>query len=230
MIGLNGIPKLSGISASSILKGALGQLESAIWDLLSVSPKWGIYQDDEVAVEVDSFMSVEHQAFADVPTYRMMGGAFASYNKISMPIAHRVVMAVGGDQAAREKFIAWLDVQREKPGVFDVVTPEKTFRSVTLTDYNINRSVQNGTAARIVAECTFLEIRDATTTLYTDGDEKADTSNAAQEADKPTEQAGFVQTVAYKAKSAVDSVKNKVSDVVGKYEKLKSGVTGLLNG
>lgn len=212
--GLNGLPSVSGISSSSILTGALGRLESAIWDLLSVSPKWGIYSNGTVAVSVDSVLSTEHAATANVPTYRMMGGAFASYNKISMPVSHRLTMAVGGNTTARETFASWLETNREAATLFDVVTPEKTYKNVTLTDYRVRREAASGTAARIVAECTFLEIRQAVTTWYTAGDDKADTTNASEAADTPTTEIGFVQTVSNTAKTATESVTAYVSSAV----------------
>ena len=224
--GLNGFPSVSGISASSIATGALGRLESAIWDLLSVSPKWGIYLDNAVAIEVDSVLSVEHRAFAQVPTYRLMSGAFASYNKISMPTGHRIVLAVGGDQTRREFFVAWLETQREAATVFDVVTPEKTFKRVTLTDYSIQRAVQNGTVSRIIAECTFAEIREAVTTYYASGEDSADTTNASDAADTPTSETGFVQTITYTAKTYMESVTAYVSGAVQNVSNTISNLTG----
>ena len=224
--GLNGFPRVSGISASSIVTGVLGRIESAIWDLLSVSPKWGIYLDNMVAIEVDSVLSVEHRAFAHVPTYRLMSGAFASYNKISMPTEHRLALSVGGDQTRREFFAAWLETQRGATTVFDVVTPEKTYRRVTLVDYSIQRSVQNGTAARIIAECTFEEIGEAVTTHYAAGEDSADTTNASDAADTPTSETGFVQTVTYKAKAAVESVTAYVSGAVENVSNTISNLTG----
>lgn len=224
--GLNGFPSVSGISASSVEMGVLGRLEAAIWDLLSVSPKWGIYLDNTLAIEVDSVLSVEHRAFAQVPTYRLMSGAFASYNKISMPTGHRIVLAVGGDQMRREFFVAWLETQREATTVFDVVTPEKTFKRVTLTDYSVQRTTQNGTVSRIIAECTFEEIREAGTTYYVAGEDAADTTNASDEADTPTSETGFVQTITYTAKTAIESVTAYVSGTVGNISNTISNIKG----
>jgi hypothetical protein len=224
--GLNGFPSVSGISVSSIATGALGRLEAAIWDLLSVSPKWGIYLDNTVAIEVDSVLSVEHRAFAQVPTYRLMSGAFASYNKISMPSGHRIVLAVGGDQTRREFFVAWLETQREAATVFDVVTPEKTYKRVTLTEYSVRRTAESGTASRIIAECTFEEIREALTTYYVAGEDTADTTNASDAADTPTSETGFVQTITYTAKTAMESVTAYVSGVVENVSNTISNITG----
>lgn len=214
MIGKNGFPSISSITTSAIKTGVLGRLESAVWDLLSLAPKWGVYIDNALAVEVDSVLSVEHRSSSRISTYRLMTGSFASFNKVSDPTTHRITMAVGGDQTRRETFLGWLEEQKENPTVFDVVTPEKTFKSVSLEDFRIQRSAENGTVSRIIAECSLVEVREVAAKQA--GQEEADTTNAENEADKPTTETGFVQTITYRAKTAWESVKAYATDTVNK--------------
>ena len=148
------------------------------------------------------------------------------FSRAREALEDRIVLAVGGDQTRREFFVAWLETQREAATVFDVVTPEKTYKRVTLTEYSVRRTAESGTASRIIAECTFEEIREAVTTYYVAGEDTADTTNASDAADTPTSETGFVQTITYTAKTAMESVTAYVSGAVQNVSNTISNITG----
>lgn len=227
MAGLSGFPNVAGISASSVVTGLLGEAESALWNILSLQPQWGIYKDGEIAIEIDSVLDASARSTAAVSDYRVMPGAFLSYNKVAMPRDFSFTLAVSGDQ--KEAFLKWVETNQENPTVFDAVFPEKTYQNVTLVECGSIREVRQGTVSRIIADCRFREIRETPVVYYKDGEQKADTSNAEDPQDLPTSGNSYVDTVVYNAKNTAESVMNKVNDVVGKYEKLKSGLSGVLN-
>ena len=78
MAGLSGFPNVAGISASSVVTGLLGEAESALWNILSLQPQWGIYKDGEIEIEIDSFLGASSRSTAAVSDYRVMPGAFSS--------------------------------------------------------------------------------------------------------------------------------------------------------
>ena len=221
-----GIPKIPNIKLDNIVTSVLGQIEAALWDILSLQPKWGIYSDGDVAVEVDSVVDMGVSGTAHAADYRLMTGAFASYNKVVMPRGYKLTLAVGGGQIEREVFLEWLDDNCQSATVFDVVMPEKVYESVTLTEYNLRREASKGTATRVIAECLFIEIRDAPVTYYKDGEEQADTQNAENPADTPTTPTSDVQSVIYNAKSTAESVVNTVTETIDNLTKIKEGING----
>lgn len=221
-----GIPKIPNIKLDNIVTSVLGHIEAALWDILSLQPKWGIYSDGDVAVEVDSVVDMGVSGTAHAADYRLMTGAFASYNKVVMPRGYKLTLAVGGGQIEREVFLEWLDDNCQSATVFDVVMPEKVYESVTLTEYNLRREASKGTATRVIAECLFIEIRDAPVTYYKDGEEQADTQNAENPADTPTTPTSYVQSVIYNAKSTAESVVNTVTETIDNLTKIKEGING----
>ena len=217
-----GIPKIPNIKLDNIVTSVLGQIEAALWDILSLQPKWGIYSNGLIAVEVDSVIDMGVRGTAHVADYRLMTGAFTSYNKVVMPRGYKLTLAVGGGQIEREIFLKWLDDNCQSATVVDVVMPEKVYESVTLTEYNLRREASKGTASRVIAECLFIEIREVPVTYYKDGEEQADTQNAENPADMPMTPTSYVDNVIYNAKNAAESVLNKVTDTVDKLTDLKN--------
>lgn len=218
--GFSGFPSVTGISPASIRTGILGQIQSGLLDIFTVQQPWGIYKDGQPVIEVDSVIDASVRAAAMVSDYRVMPGSFASYNKVTMPRDFSFKLGISGDQ--KEAFLKWVETNREGATLFDAVFPEKTYKNVTLIECSSIRDVNQGTVSRIIADCRFREVREAPTKYYKDGEEMADTQNAAEPQDLPMSKNNYVDTVVYQAKKTVESVQNTISNVVSKYDTLKA--------
>ena len=186
LIGLPSLPKLP--SGKGIFNNLLALGESKLWQLLTLEPTWGIYESGSsttLAVQVDSVQQVSITGEADVPTYRLQTGGFASYNKIPDPIEISLRISKGGTDTERQAFIDWLKTARDNPTVFDILTAEAVFLNMTLQDYKYDRTADDG-MDMVVAECSFLEIREAPDQFYDAQQGQANTQNTGDADAKPS--------------------------------------------
>ena len=184
------VPNLPGVPALARLAGANLPLPVlAFADFLGLSigpPQWGIFTlGGSPVFVVDSVVEVDISADVDVPTYPMESGAFQTYNKVQMPVASKVLMTVGGNQAKRAAFTSALETAKLSLAPYAIITPEITYPSVTITHYEFVRSATSGVSL-ITAQVWLSEIRVTATSalVNTGGTNGADSSTV-----------GTVQTV-----------------------------------
>ncbi|MCM1513235.1 MAG: hypothetical protein NC112_09050 [Oxalobacter formigenes] len=134
-------------------------------------------------VEIDSMVMLDARSDTQVSDYRLEMGGYASYNKVPQPEQINVVMTRGGRLADRTAFIEWLDKNVAETSVYNIVTPEKVFKDVTLESYEVLRESQRGGASLIEARCVFRQIRQVKAIV---SGEKATTENAQSANDVPT--------------------------------------------
>lgn len=166
LIGLPSLPKLP--SGKGIINNLLAIGQGQLWQLLTLQPIWGIYEagsSSSLAVEVDSVQQVSLKEESDVPDYRLQTGSFASYNKVPNPKEITVTITKGGSDTERQAFVTWLQTNVKQATTFDILTPDAVFQKVTLQDYTYDRTADNGMEL-IIAECQFLEIREAPEQYY----------------------------------------------------------------
>lgn len=170
--------------ASAIGISLLGAAESALWDLISYHPRWGVFSPgtNVKALEVDSVVDLATRREAQASDYRIETGSFASYNKVVRPAETPVRLSMGGAEAARAKFLQWLEDNTQQPTLFDVAMPERTLSNATLVSYAVRRDSRSGVTL-LIADCYFVEIRQVTA-QYTNS-KAADTSGAAKPGDAP---------------------------------------------
>lgn len=193
LIGLPSLPKLP--TGTGFVNSILGRGQSALWQLLTLEPVWGIYEagsSTTLAVEVDSVMEVSVSEEADVPHYRLQTNSYATYNKIAQPMEIPLRIAKGGSDEERSAFIAWLQTAARNPTVYDILTREAVFRNVTLEKYSYERTAENGEDL-VIAECQFVEVREAPEQYYNAEQGQANTQNAGDADGKPTTQLKKVQ-------------------------------------
>lgn len=193
LIGLPSLPKLSG---RGIVNSILAYGQTQLWNWLSLNPSWGIYEagsSTSEAVSVDSVIEVTVSEEADVPDYRIQTGSFASYNKVTGPVEIPLRITKSGSDTERQAFINWLQTAVRSPTVYDVMTRETVYQNVTLKEYSYERTAENG-IDRIVAECHFVEIREAPEQYYDASQGIADTSNSSNADGMPIQMEKKVQT------------------------------------
>jgi len=125
----------------------------------ALPPPWGIYLNNNIVVEPDTFLSFGYGREWDLSTYPLEKGAFETFNKVETPFRTLIRMAAGGALANRQAFLASVDAIAGTLELYDVVTPEKTYTSVNVQKLEVlNRTNSHG-AAMLVVELRLLEIR-----------------------------------------------------------------------
>lgn len=185
---ISGLPKLPKLSTKGSVLSILGNVQANLWALLTGGYAWGVFEagSETPAVDVDSVAEMSFRSESQVSDYRVATGSFATYNKVQVPFELPFILTRGGTQAEREAFLDWLKDNQEKPTLFDIVTPEKVFKNVTLSRFTFERKSDAG-AGMIVAECVFTEVREAPLLYYSTKEKAADTSEAQDAGDKPAE-------------------------------------------
>lgn len=189
-----GIPNL----LSGVVKNAptvlLAGLESKLLDLISPAPTWGVYLSGttDKAFAVDSVLELTVSRDSPTSDYRIEAGSFATYNKVQKALNVPLRLSVAGSELNRNAFLAWLEKEVSSIDTFDILTPETLYPSMTLTSYKIHRSAQRG-AAKIDADCIFVEVREVAPQFYNSGTPTTDTTNAASPDDQPSTPTAMVQ-------------------------------------
>jgi hypothetical protein len=161
---LPGVPALARVSASlqvslpsltSILLPLTAQLNDAVLG----QTVWGIFdQDGNQALFPDAFIGIDFRNDARVSNYPQEQGAFASYNKVQTPYDCRVRLAIGSDAASRTGFLDTLDAMLRGIDLYTVVSPEMSYPSATLQNYDYRRDSSNG-VTMLTVDLDFIEVR-----------------------------------------------------------------------
>lgn len=88
---------------------------------------------------------------AQVPTYPVEQGAFETYDKIQLPYSAKVTICIGGTIQDRSRALAVIEGLKGSTQLVNVVTPERTYGSATVTHYDYDRAAAEGAAMLKVA-------------------------------------------------------------------------------
>jgi hypothetical protein len=153
---LPGIPPLLTKVIPAVATLAAGTLA----DLLqSFAPVWGVF--DEFGKQVltpDTFLGIEYINSHRVSDYPLEKGSFAYYNKVQEPFSARVKVAKSGTETDRITFLNAIDALSKSLLLYTLITPEETYKSVSIERYDYLRETRNG-AGIIIANIHFVEIR-----------------------------------------------------------------------
>lgn len=192
-----GLPSLPKLSAKGILNSVLSSVQTQFWNALGLNPVWGIFESGSStlrAIEVDSVIEVGIKEKSEVPDYRIQTGSFASFNKVIAPTEVSVVITKTGSDTEREYFVAWLKAALNAPTVYDVITRDTVYHNFTLTEFSLERTAENG-IDRVVADCNFVEVREAPEQYYDATQGTVDTSNTGDADAIPINMEKKVQTI-----------------------------------
>ena len=128
--------------------GLLDQLVLLTQDIfissLTNSQRWGIYLDGVPVVVCDNVVSVDYKERWNISKYPVEDGSFATYNKVQEPFEARVRFSAGGSAANRQDLLQSIQSIIGDLNLYDVVTPEVTYPSVTLTMQDYKRASHEG--------------------------------------------------------------------------------------
>lgn len=159
-MGIPGVPNLLKNAPKAIGITLLGNLASKLMDYLFPGATWGIFKvgTSKPAVVVSNVAELDVSADARVSDYPIQDGSFTNYNKVRMPDVVSLRITKDGGEKERAVLLDWLNKNTSDTGLFDILTPERRYPSMTLAGYRIARSVRSG-AAMIVADCLFQQVR-----------------------------------------------------------------------
>jgi hypothetical protein len=168
-----GVPNLLKNAKKAIKLTLLGNGISALKSFLFPGATWGVFEvgTTNSALEVSNVMEVDISAESHTSDYVIQSGSFTTYNKVQMPLITTIRLTKDGGEQSRQLMLAWLEKNVADTSLFDVLTPEFRYASMTLIGYRMSRSARSG-AAMIVADCLFQEVRQRPATYIN--------SNAAQ--------------------------------------------------
>lgn len=127
-------------------------------DLATIAPplaqQWGVYDLVGNPVfstvgfsnsqgNIDSFVSLNYDNNAKVSTFPVEQGSFASYNKTGTPYSPKIGVIVSG-QTRITALMELLEVELNTINLYQIITPERTYQSVTLDKYSYARTQKAG--------------------------------------------------------------------------------------
>lgn len=130
---------------------------------MTVKEEWALLDENgAVALEYTSFVGIEVQNEGQALSYPIEKNGFATYNKVQSPLVLRVVFAKQGLNSEFEPILNKLNEYQKGIDKLFISTPSAYYGPVTLETYN-NTRTQEGGAAMLVVDCTFIEIREVET-------------------------------------------------------------------
>ncbi len=109
-------------------------------------------------VTPDSIRDFGYSNEWNIATAPTQNGAFADYNRTNNPFEVTLRMTKGGTETDRQKFLKQIE-DLDSTQLYDVITPEKTYRSVNLMRYEIHREGEKGAFWLSEVDLTFREVR-----------------------------------------------------------------------
>jgi hypothetical protein len=105
--------------------------------------QWGIYLDGTPVVVADNVMTFGFRKSARLSKYPQEQGAFATYNKVVLPGEPKIKYSTGGSLADRTVFLASIEPLIQDTNLYDVVTPEATYQSYNVINYDYPRAADS---------------------------------------------------------------------------------------
>ena len=148
--------------------------------MAATTKDWGIFDDKLKPVfDYDTILSMKVESKANVSNFPVERGSFATYNKVRQPIKIEVKVSVGSLQYPaskglsvnarkrkgvdrRSKLIADMGIARYSTDVYSIAMPEGTYPRMTLQDFSFARETNSGGPSRVIAEMSFVEVREVT--------------------------------------------------------------------
>lgn len=182
MAGFPNVPDLPGVPPIPRDPNAVvSTIVNLVADALGLSgvgsaPVWGIFLDGDLAIEPDNIMAFGFKKTFSTPSYPIEQGGFESYNKVQRPFTPRIRVTKSGSIGDRYAFLQDVDAAVSSLNLYDVVTPEATYSSVSLNIYDYNRSGLHG-AGMLIVDIEAEEIRQTASSAFSSTGQSTVTSS-----------------------------------------------------
>ena len=154
---LNGVPV---IQPANVATGFIGAALAPIQTLAS------LLGAPNLTPVIASTVDFEFRQDWPISDYNQEGGAFQSYNKVTLPYDVRVKLANGGSPSQRQAFINSCLAIANSLALFDILTPEITFTSCNVTHIDWRRTSRAGVTL-IVVDMWFKKVNATASTQFT---------------------------------------------------------------
>lgn len=189
------VPALPGVPPLNRAPGLVGAVPvpAAFSDgagvnvLAGAAPRWGLVDTTgSILISPTSIFAFEIRDESKVPNYSIERGGFSSYNKVRVPYELRVTMTKRGALGDRTAFLNAVEAAKNSLDLFTVLTPEKSWPSVNVVRYDMNRTSNSGvTMLTVNLTCQLINVTSSGTL-----------SNTANPNGAPVTSGGNVQAVA----------------------------------
>lgn len=208
---LPGVPPLlrNTLSTVSTVQGlvAAGHVIKQFFAGQPAKPQWGIFDENGTSVvDADSFLSLDNTNEASVPDFQVQDGTYATYNKVRLPSKTGVRISKGGTLTDRQNLIRQMDALLDSLEKFFVLTPEKTYLSVNMERYTLDRRDKDAAYFLTDVSLYFREVRPVFV-VFTNTD--SGTANAQAPSAQPPTNNGVIQPI-----DPTDSVQSVVDNIM----------------
>jgi hypothetical protein len=107
------------------------------------APQWGIFLAGVPVVVSDNVIGFRFKKSSRISKYNQEQGAFASYNKVSLPFEPKIRFSTGGSVSDKQTFIDSIDSISGDLNLYTVITPEVSYPSCNVIDYDYDRNHGN---------------------------------------------------------------------------------------
>lgn len=145
VLGVPPVNFLPGFVSPDLLTRDLVSQFSAIF-----GPQWGIFLGGAPVIVAESVTGYEHRADWTISDYPVEGGQFESYDKVLLPFLAKVRFASGSSPEARAILLEQVAAAASTLEKYDVVTPEFTYLSCSITHYDYRREHNKGVGLIVV--------------------------------------------------------------------------------
>ncbi len=141
------------------------QLATAATDtrLQAAPSEWGIYLNGKKEIEPDSILALEYDREWAIADFPIEGGGFASYDKVARPFDVRLRLTKSSNTPKPggvdlRTFLAAIENLSDSLKLVDVVTPDRTYLSVTISRLGYTRTATSG-AGLLTVDVGLREVR-----------------------------------------------------------------------
>jgi hypothetical protein len=106
--------------------------------------------------DVDSFVKLDYDHKQKVSSFPVEKGAFADYNKVNEPRNLKVSLTVHGGTRVKA-FLDALETELTSTNLYDIYTPERTYKSFTLEKLSYPRTAEKS-VDMVVVPLSFIEV------------------------------------------------------------------------
>lgn len=133
------------------------------FDFFGILPEQWTLLDDagEKAFDFDSFSNLNLKSESKVIQAPVESGGFVMYNKTNTPLEIKCTLIKKGFPEDLQVYVDALLEYADNTDLLSIVTPDREYQNMNLTSVSFSRSAEGGVNL-IMAECSFIEIRQVT--------------------------------------------------------------------
>lgn len=133
------------------------------FDFFGILPEQWTLLDDagEKAFDFDSFSNLNLKSESKVIQAPVESGGFVMYNKTNTPLEVKCTLIKKGFPEDLQVYVDALLEYADNTNLLSIVTPDREYQNMNLTSVSFSRSAEGGVNL-IMAECSFIEIRQVT--------------------------------------------------------------------